>query len=494
MNSNDYNVAHFCEAIEHGNVDLIKQYVCKVDCVEQPLLAAIKHKNTPLVRYLVACKPANLKEAMQLATSEQFEDMNVFNTDYNSYHWDMHTNAQYRYQKYSNRDLLDIVHKGTLPREVIETIDWSPSELASLCLVDLLSNGKHTFNVHYENMDKLQLFQLLLPYKNHKLIIFDDALRSAPLAAQKEKNRLYKVLGVKKHASLKHIKKAYKSLALQHHPDRGGDEELFKDIAKAYSVLSNDTTRKQYDEFGEEYVDKMHQSTGLDNSVNIFDTKLGTKSGTNINTPRQSTKYNKTVKDTVYFKNILKSLYSDLYPYLGKEYFDDLLDDRLKRLRNELYSETWDTNYELTDEDYLLLDKPECIKSTQNLFLKAVQLEKPKCALHYFNHCSASDRDAWLALILASDVLLDEYVNTMYNGLLRNLNKVGTAKLELYQALRTLICKKKYSVIRKVVDSMPDAEISTDAFHDLIQYSIDDCMAYNLLMHCRHKEYCPPLL
>jgi len=66
----------------------------------------------------------------------------------------------------------------------------------------------------------------------------------------------YKILGVNKTASKDEIKKAYKKLALKHHPDRNkGDkqsEEIFKKINEAYAVLSDDNKRKQYDQFGAE--------------------------------------------------------------------------------------------------------------------------------------------------------------------------------------------------------------------------------------------------
>ena len=62
----------------------------------------------------------------------------------------------------------------------------------------------------------------------------------------------YKVLGVSKTASKSEIKKAYRKLAQQHHPDankgNAESEEKFKEISEAYSVLSDDTKRKEYDE------------------------------------------------------------------------------------------------------------------------------------------------------------------------------------------------------------------------------------------------------
>ena len=65
---------------------------------------------------------------------------------------------------------------------------------------------------------------------------------------------LYDTLGVKKGASQDEIKKAYRKLAREHHPDANpGDtaaEEKFKEVQHAYDVLSDDDKRKAYDRFG----------------------------------------------------------------------------------------------------------------------------------------------------------------------------------------------------------------------------------------------------
>ena len=60
----------------------------------------------------------------------------------------------------------------------------------------------------------------------------------------------YKTLGVSKNATADEIKKAYRKLARENHPDAGGDEEKFKDINEAYEVLSDEKKRELYDRYG----------------------------------------------------------------------------------------------------------------------------------------------------------------------------------------------------------------------------------------------------
>jgi len=57
----------------------------------------------------------------------------------------------------------------------------------------------------------------------------------------------YSTLGIAKNASPDEIKRAYRKLASQHHPDKGGDKSKFQDIQVAYDTLSNPDKRAQYD-------------------------------------------------------------------------------------------------------------------------------------------------------------------------------------------------------------------------------------------------------
>jgi molecular chaperone DnaJ len=61
----------------------------------------------------------------------------------------------------------------------------------------------------------------------------------------------YKVLGVSRNANRDEIKKAYRKLAHECHPDKnGGDDKKFKEVNEAYQILSDDVKRQQYDKFG----------------------------------------------------------------------------------------------------------------------------------------------------------------------------------------------------------------------------------------------------
>jgi molecular chaperone DnaJ len=89
------------------------------------------------------------------------------------------------------------------------------------------------------------------------------------------KRDYYDVLGVKKDASADEIKKSFRRAAVEHHPDRGGDETKFKELNEAYEVLKDTEKRKRYDQFG-------HAGVG-GASGNPFGGGFGGAPGQNVN-------------------------------------------------------------------------------------------------------------------------------------------------------------------------------------------------------------------
>ena len=74
-----------------------------------------------------------------------------------------------------------------------------------------------------------------------------------------------------KTASAAEIKKAYRKMAVKHHPDKGGDEHKFKEISAAYEVLSDEEKRSLYDQYGEEALKDGGMGGGGGSPFDIFE-------------------------------------------------------------------------------------------------------------------------------------------------------------------------------------------------------------------------------
>jgi DnaJ-class molecular chaperone len=88
--------------------------------------------------------------------------------------------------------------------------------------------------------------------------------------------KLYDALEIQRDASSDEIKKAYRKLAVKHHPDKGGDPEKFKEISSAYEVLSDENKRNQYDQLGDAGFNDQGQGHGQHfNPHDIFQQMFG---------------------------------------------------------------------------------------------------------------------------------------------------------------------------------------------------------------------------
>jgi DnaJ-class molecular chaperone len=89
----------------------------------------------------------------------------------------------------------------------------------------------------------------------------------------------YQTLGVDRNATPDEIKRAYRRLASQHHPDKGGDNTKFQEIQSAYDTLSNPQKRAMHDSPQNPFSSMNGQGFDFDSIFNVF--------GTRFNQPRQ---------------------------------------------------------------------------------------------------------------------------------------------------------------------------------------------------------------
>ena len=96
----------------------------------------------------------------------------------------------------------------------------------------------------------------------------------------------YKLMGLKRDASEEQIKKAFKKLAINYHPDKNQDnpeaaKKKFQEIANAYETLSDPEKRRIYDQLGEEGVKRQQQGGGGGGAGGFEDMFNGFFSGMN---------------------------------------------------------------------------------------------------------------------------------------------------------------------------------------------------------------------
>lgn len=182
-----------------------------------------------------------------------------------------------------------VISKGFCSKAALDHIRMHPSSgrilgrgdnLPELSRLEELHGSGRWFKAVYRRVDKCSQTCALVQYfwekKSGKVVetkLLEDFAAPKPCLPQKkgapkmgkskpttgktktEEESFYSILGVKKTATKKDIKKAYRKLAMRWHPDKNRDKKeeselMFKKISEAYKVLFDDTKRKEYDEFG----------------------------------------------------------------------------------------------------------------------------------------------------------------------------------------------------------------------------------------------------
>uniref|UniRef100_A0A7S1TPG6 Uncharacterized protein n=1 Tax=Erythrolobus australicus TaxID=1077150 RepID=A0A7S1TPG6_9RHOD len=91
-----------------------------------------------------------------------------------------------------------------------------------------------------------------------------------------DNKRFYELLGVERDAGENELKKAYRKLAVQHHPDKGGNVETFQEISHAFEVLSDPEKRQVYDTYGEQALKEgAGAGGGFHDANDIFEAMFG---------------------------------------------------------------------------------------------------------------------------------------------------------------------------------------------------------------------------
>ena len=105
----------------------------------------------------------------------------------------------------------------------------------------------------------------------------------------KMSKNLYSVLGVNRGADTEEIRKAYKALAREHHPDKGGDPEKFKELSQAHEILSDDGKRRNYDITGSvsDQPQQQHSPFGMPEAFSHMFGGMFPGGGLNGNAPRK---------------------------------------------------------------------------------------------------------------------------------------------------------------------------------------------------------------
>jgi DnaJ-class molecular chaperone len=196
-----------------------------------------------------------------------------------------------------------------------------------------------------------------------------------------ENKNYYSTLGVEKNASEDDIKKSYKKLALLHHPDKnpGNSEsvEKFREVAEAYSVLSNKDKRHQYDMIG-----VVDENFSGEDPFSVFNNIFQQHINTFMNM-----KYEKDIDIGGIFSN-MSGIPQDSFPFgnihvkvhsFPKEvfHFNEEIEDDGENIKSNI-GNLFDKLFPKKDKNKIMYNKPDDIVYNINVSLSDIYNEKMK--------------------------------------------------------------------------------------------------------------------
>lgn len=196
-----------------------------------------------------------------------------------------------------------------------------------------------------------------------------------------ENKNYYSTLGVEKNASEDDIKKSYKKLALLHHPDKnpGNSEsvEKFREVAEAYSVLSNKDKRHQYDMIG-----VVDENFSGEDPFSVFNNIFQQHINTFMNM-----KYEKDIDIGGIFSN-MSGIPQDSFPFgnihvkvhsFPKEvfHFNEEIEDEDENIKSNI-GNLFDKLFPKKDKNKIMYNKPDDIVYNINVSLSDIYNEKMK--------------------------------------------------------------------------------------------------------------------
>lgn len=239
------------------------------------------------------------------------------------------------------------------------------------------------FNFQFKNADKVTYLHFLVTKRKFGSSINYNILY------EPDKD-YYKILNLEENADSAQIKKAFYTLSVKHHPDKGGKEEDFKSINSAYEVLKSEKDKKIYDKLRSDYFEDLKRRIKLNNRKgDSFSKQQKEDSGKKEKRKYQSDYYYSNnfynYQEYNYKRNKQHSQYQD-------SYYNDTNNDFYSDYKHNFKEDTSDKNFDATYQEFMEMmrkyyeDQQESNKAnySENRFdkfkvnVKYIPLEKQK--------------------------------------------------------------------------------------------------------------------